>query len=315
MVAIIAKYPMAFAIAIVFHIIVAIAFMANLQLNPKIVAERKVVDVVQATMIDEAKIQAERDRLKAIEDKKRKLEADRLKKLEQKKAAEKKRIKEKKRLKELERKRKKELEKKKKLAKERKEADRKRKIAEDKRKKREKAAKQAEQKRLKEVKRQREREAEVKRKKEEKRKRKAEADRKRAEEKARKAKEAQRQRAEEDRLERQRQIDDENQRLQSERVRKANKVISRYKGLIQKQVENNWHKPATAKSHMSCDVYVRMMPTGDVLKVEARRCVGDDLFKRSVEDAVRAAAPLPLPPNKSLFRTHFREITFKFKPG
>jgi len=37
------------------------------------------------------------------------------------------------------------------------------------------------------------------------------------------------------------------------------------------------------------------------------------LFKRSVEDAVRAAAPLPLPPDKSLF-SKFREIQFKFDP-
>ncbi len=313
MVAIIAKYPGAFAIAIVFHVIAAVVFVANLQLNPKTVVEREVVNVVQATMIDESKIQEERDRLKAIEEKKRKLEADRLKKLEQKKAAEKKRITEEKRSKERERKRKQDLAKKKELEKERKEADRKQKIVDEKKKKREKAAKQAEQKRLKEAKRKREREAEVKRKKEEKRKQKVEADRKRAEDKARKAKEAQQQRAEEDRRERQRQIEDENKRLQSERARKSNRVISRYKGLIQKQVENNWRKPATAKNHMSCDVYVRMMPTGDVLKVEARKCIGDDLFKRSVEDAVRAAAPLPLPPNKSLF-THFREITFKFKP-
>lgn len=318
MLSIILKHPKAFAIAITFHAVIVGVFVANLQFDQKSIITKKPVDVVQATMVDELQVQREVDKLKAAEDAKRLQELARLKKLKQEvDAAKKKRIQEQKHLKDLERKRARELAKDKRLEKERKAQDKKHKADEKKRKdaearrvKSEKAAKKkAEEKRLKDVKRKREFEAERKKEAE---LRKAEAKRKRAEERARKVKEAKR-RADEQR-ERQRQIDEENRRLEGERAKKANKVISRYKGLIQKQVENNWRKPATTTRNMSCDVYVRMMPTGDVLKVKAEKCVGDDIFKRSVEDAVRAAAPLPLPPNKSLF-THFREITFKFKPN
>ena len=227
-------------------------------------------------------------------------------------------------------KRQKELEKKNRLEKERKNAekklkeeDRKRKLAEDKRKKAEKAAKAAEQKRLKEVERQRvaednRKKAEAKRKKAEADRKKAEAERKRAEEIERKAKEKAlaaieaQQRADDEKA-RQRLIDEENKRLASARSKKEARVIDRYTGLIQKQVANNWIEPGNMKSNYSCVVFVRMMPTGDVLQVKTKKCTGDSIFKRSVEDAVRKAAPLPLPPNKSLFK-HFREIEFEYKP-
>ena len=325
----ITKYPRAFALAVIFHVIAAGAFVVNFHFDQKPVITPKQVDVVQATMVDESQVQAELNKLKALEDKKRKSETDRQKKLDREaEKARKKRLQEQKKLKELERKRKKELEKKKKLEKERKtaekklkEEDRKRKLAEDKRKKAEKAAKVAEQKRLKEVERQRvaednRKKAEAKRKKAEAERKKAEAERKRAEEIERKAKEKAlaaieaQQRADDEKA-RQRLIDEENKRLQSARSKKEGKVINRYMGLIQKQVANSWREPATMKSTDSCIVFVRMMPTGDVLQVEAKKCTGDNIFKRSVEDAVRKAAPLPLPPNKSLFK-HFREINFKF---
>ena len=308
MLKLITKYPRAFVLALTFHVFAAGVFVVNFQFGQKPAEAKKTVDVVQATMVDESEVQAELDKLKAIEAKKRKSETDRVKKLERDAdKARKKRLKEQKRLKELEKKRKKELAKKKKLEKERKTADKKRKIAEKKQKKAEKAAKVAEQNRIKEVEQQRLAEDN---------RRKAEEARERAEEIERKAKEKalaaiEAQQRIDDNRERQRQIDEENKRLQSAKSKQETRVVNRYIGFIKKQVENNWRKPATSKSTMSCDVFVRMMPTGDVLQVEARKCTGDDIFKRSVEDAVRAAAPLPLPPNKSLF-TQFREIIFEF---
>ena len=297
----ITKYPRAFGLAVVFHLFAILVFVVNFHFDEKPEMAQKEVDVVQATMIDESQVQAELKKLKAIEAKKRKSETDRQKRLNREaEKARKKRLREQKKLKELEKKRKNELKKKKKLEKERKLADKKRKeadrkynIAEAKRKKAEKAAKLAETKRIK-----------------------AEAERKRAQKIERKAKEkalaaVEAQQRIDDERERQRQLAEENKRLQNARSKKEGKVVNRYLGLIKKQVTNSWREPATMKSTDACVVYVRMMPTGDVLKVEAKKCTGDNIFKRSVEDAVRKAAPLPLPPNKSLFK-HFREINFKF---
>ena len=146
---------------------------------------------------------------------------------------------------------------------------------------------------------------------------KAEAERKRAEEIERKAKEkALRAIEEQQRLEdekaRQAALAAEEKRLAASRSKKVQKIVNRYIRLIEKQVQNNW-RMRDVKPGSRCDVFVRLMPTGDVLQVEAKNCTGGKLFKRSVEDAVRAAAPLPLPPDKSLF-SQFREIEFKFDP-
>jgi colicin import membrane protein len=43
------------------------------------------------------------------------------------------------------------------------------------------------------------------------------------------------------------------------------------------------------------------------------RSSGDPVFDRSVETAVYKAAPLPLPPDASLFN-HFRDLRLIFKP-
>ena len=52
---------------------------------------------------------------------------------------------------------------------------------------------------------------------------------------------------------------------------------------------------------------------GDVAGVRIVVSSGDAAFDRSVENAVRKAAPLPLPSDPGLF-DNFRELTFVFKP-
>jgi len=341
------KYPTAFAAALLLHIVAGVIFTSNFQISDKAVIEPE-VDVIQATAINEEQVLAELAALKAAEAKKRQAEHDRLTALsEDADRLKKQREKEQKRLRDLEKKRKQEQAKQKKLEKERKlaekrqrEADKKQKIADQKRRDAEKKRKvaereqqEAEKKRKVAERKQQEadkkrrlaektsREAEQRRVKElekrrlaEEKRKKAEAEQKRAEEMERKAKAkaVEEQQRLEDAKARQRELADEERRLAASRDKKVHKIVNRYKRLIQKQVKNNW-RMRNAKPGSRCDVFVRMMPTGDVLQVEAKNCVGGKLFKRSVEDAVRAAAPLPLPPDKSLF-SQFREIEFKFDP-
>ena len=113
----ITKYPKAFALAVLFHILVGLIFIVNFHFDRKHHVD-KPVDIVKATAVNESQVQQELDKLKAIEDKKRKAEADRLKKLERDAArAKQKRQKELKRLKALEQKRKREERKEKQLEK------------------------------------------------------------------------------------------------------------------------------------------------------------------------------------------------------
>ncbi|VAX00785.1 hypothetical protein MNBD_GAMMA19-1108, partial [hydrothermal vent metagenome] len=50
---------------------------------------------------------------------------------------------------------------------------------------------------------------------------------------------------------------------------------------------------------------------GEVVNVTVTQCVGDDVFRRSVEAAVYKASPLPRPSDPALFE---RQILFNFKP-
>ncbi|MDH3326604.1 MAG: cell envelope integrity protein TolA [Gammaproteobacteria bacterium] len=304
----ISKYPRAFAAAIVLHIIMAIVFTMNFEFTSKVIAPQE-VDVVQATAVNEEQVLAELAVLKAIEAKKRRTEKDRQNKLDRDaNRAKKKRLEEQRRLKKLEQNRKIELAKKKKLEKERKLSEKKTKEAVESRRVAEKASEEAQRRRVIELEKQRL--AEDGRKK-------AEAEQKRAEEIERKSKEkALKAIEEEQRIDdakvRKAALEAEQKRLTASRGVKTQKIVDRYVKLIIKQVQNNW-RMRDVKPGSYCDVFVRLMPTGEVLQVDAKNCVGGKLFKRSVEDAVRAAAPLPLPTDKSLF-SQFREIKFKFDP-
>jgi colicin import membrane protein len=89
--------------------------------------------------------------------------------------------------------------------------------------------------------------------------------------------------------------------------------IDKYKAAIQQAVQNNWLQPPSAQSGLQCTVRVNLIPGGDVAGVRIVVSSGDAAFDRSVENAVRKAAPLPLPSDPGLF-DNFRELTFVFKP-
>jgi colicin import membrane protein len=80
---------------------------------------------------------------------------------------------------------------------------------------------------------------------------------------------------------------------------------------IKTKVEGKWVPPASAQSGLECEVVVTQLPSGDVVKAETVRCNGDEAVRRSIETAVLAASPLPLPDNPSLFE---RNLRFLFKP-
>jgi len=90
-------------------------------------------------------------------------------------------------------------------------------------------------------------------------------------------------------------------------------IVDQYKAAIQQAVQNNWLRPPSVRAGLSCTVVVNVIPGGDVAGVRIVESSGDPAFDRSVENAVRKAAPLPLPPDPGLFN-NFRELRFVFKP-
>ena len=166
---------------------------------------------------------------------------------------------------------------------------------------------EAEAKQKAEVEHKRKAEAEVKRKAEAKQKAEAEAKRKAEAEAKRKAEEASRKQAE---AELQARLAAEQA---AEEQARASGIVNEYVGYIADKVRRNWLRPPGSPQGLSCEVQVSLIPGGDVSRVRITRSSGDPIFDRSVETAVYKAAPLPLPPDSSLFN-YFREIRFVFKP-
>ena len=80
---------------------------------------------------------------------------------------------------------------------------------------------------------------------------------------------------------------------------------------IRKAVARHWHRPTGVPHGLTCSVTVVQDASGKVHRVEIAESSGNVAFDRSVEQAVRAASPLPRPTG---FGVIYREITFLFKP-
>lgn len=261
--------------AVVLHIFVAV--LAVISFDTTTMPEiQPEVDVVQATVVNEEQVIAELNKLKALDAQQRKNEKLRIDKLNREaERAKRERQKEQKRLAQIEKQRQKEAKATKRLEKERKQLEQ------------ATAAAKAERKRAQAI-------AD-----------KAKAEALEALKKQRKFEEARR---------RQEMIAADEKRAATAKNKKAQSTIRRYQALIKQKVERNWIRPTTFKKGLSCTVLVRMMPSGEVLEAKVVKSSGDPIFDRSVEQAVQKAAPLPLPPDGSLF-TSFRNLKFLFRPG
>lgn len=102
---------------------------------------------------------------------------------------------------------------------------------------------------------------------------------------------------------------------ESLRVARHNDMLAslreQYVRLIEQKVERNWLRPVTVNLDYRCEVFVTQSVLGDVLQVKFGTCAGDQVFRNSIERAVRKSSPLPPPPNPEVFD---REIRFVFKP-
>ncbi|OZB82929.1 MAG: protein TolA [Halothiobacillus sp. 13-55-253] len=100
------------------------------------------------------------------------------------------------------------------------------------------------------------------------------------------------------------------QQLQEElRQGQAKQVQDAWIGAITQKVRNQWYKPPGWQPNWTCTVHISQARDGTVLNVKIGQCDGDQLFQRSVQQAVERASPLPLPADMSLFQSSF---TFTF---
>lgn len=285
------KNPLAMVYAILVHVALAVVLFVSLEWTDLPTPAQPKVNIVKAVAVDESSVLAEVEKLKKAEAKKENQEKAKQNKLDkQAREAEAKRKREEKRLAKLRKEREAEKKRQKKQQEKRK-AEEKRIAAERAKKKKEVERLKAEQAAL-----------EKKRIAEEKRLAEAAAKRKMLDEKRRRDAEAAARRAE---------FAAEQQRLEKENEKRLDSLRGRYIADIKNKVERNWIRPASAGPGSSCKVAVSQIPGGEVINVTVTQCVGDDVFRRSVEAAVYKASPLPRPSDPALF---VREILFNFKP-
>jgi len=312
MIEIIAKHPIAFAVALGAHILTGVLLVVSVDWTTAPTLVQPDVEVVQAIVVDETQVQHELNKLKLSESQKQHQQTERLTRLREeidkvKKAKET----EQKRLADLATQRKIEIEKKQRAETERKKADQARKIAEV-------ARQAAEQKRKQALEKQQQ--AELRAKEAEKQKQLAlekmkhrEQERRAREAKEKIQKEWVAKRKAEEEAERLVMFEVEEQRRELAKEKETQAMIAKHTALIRAKIQRLWRKPATAKKGLKCTVIVQILPGGMVKMATIAKPSGDRLFDDSVLQAVYAAEPLPLPKERSLFPS-FREIKFEFNP-
>ncbi len=88
-------------------------------------------------------------------------------------------------------------------------------------------------------------------------------------------------------------------------------AVSGWSTEVKLRVEAAWIKPSTAQSNLSCTVGVTLLPGGGVTNVSVGQCNGDQAVRESIVQAVYRAAPLPPPPDPSLYN---QQLNFVFQP-
>ena len=148
----------------------------------------------------------------------------------------------------------------------------------------EKNKKEAEKKRKQEAEKKRKKEAEKKRKQEAEKKRKKEAEKKRKAEAAR-----------------------------EQEKQDAYSALGSLVGAIKGKIEGNWSN-RLACSGQEVTISVKVNVSGEVTAVKVVGDSGDDACRRSAENAVYKASPLPFPDNPRFFKWLDQEFQIIFKP-
>ncbi|MGE0486726.1 MAG: cell envelope integrity protein TolA [Gammaproteobacteria bacterium] len=298
----------AVVLSVALHGLLVVLLTASVDFLPdKLVKPAETRPIVQARVIDQGAVAKEVERLKAADDAKRREQEKSAKALEQKRRAEEQQVKE--------------LEAKKERLKREQEAATKAKAEAE--QKAETARKQAAEAERKVVEAKKKAEAEAKAKAEAetkaraeaeaKKKAQAEAQKKAAAEAKKKAEDEARAKAEAERKRIEQALQDELAAEEAAAQAAADtSEISRYLGAIKNRVMQSY-TILPGFDGLSCTLRITIVPGGEVAGVQILKSSGNPTFDRQAENAVRKAAPLPVPSEQRLFQ-QMRSITFDFAP-
>lgn len=93
----------------------------------------------------------------------------------------------------------------------------------------------------------------------------------------------------------------------------SNAIVGTYIDRIRTKIRQNTNLPDIA-GQPSVTYKLVLLPSGDLLSVKLVKPSGNTAYDEAVERGIRSAAPLPLPPDPSLF-SNFRELTLPLTLG
>jgi len=89
-------------------------------------------------------------------------------------------------------------------------------------------------------------------------------------------------------------------------------LLDQYMAMIKDHVQQHWQMPVRMRPGLECSIKVVQLPTGDVMSAKITQCNGDDEVRRSIENAVLRASPLPRAPSEAVFSS---TLTLIFAPN
>lgn len=89
--------------------------------------------------------------------------------------------------------------------------------------------------------------------------------------------------------------------------------LDKYKALIIQAISQHWLIPDDVRPDLSCELLIKVDPSGEVLSVEIARSSGDVALDRSARAAVFKAGLLPVPKEAEVF-DRFRELRLTVRP-
>lgn len=106
------------------------------------------------------------------------------------------------------------------------------------------------------------------------------------------------------------------QEAQANQIASENLIVAEYAGIIRRIISQNWQIPPSARNGMSAMVRLQLVPTGEMVAVNIVQSSGNDVFDRSVLQAVERADRFPelQDLDNAVFERNFRTFTLVFRP-
>tara|TARA_B100001750_G_scaffold216292_1_gene200819 strand:- start:1079 stop:1684 length:606 start_codon:yes stop_codon:yes gene_type:complete len=102
--------------------------------------------------------------------------------------------------------------------------------------------------------------------------------------------------------------------LELEKITKSDE-ISLFSSIIQNQVMQVWQQPSSARTGLSVELLIKLVPTGEIIDVKLLKSSGNLAFDNSALNAVEKLSKFEdLNMGRKLFDNHFRNFTLVFNP-